>query len=117
MEPIELKIDQFKKDKNLLIPMLKDHNTLYFHPLTKDYDSLNYRPWGYSITSICKKNNIQYYFFKTGDRKVNIYPNSIIEEWYFKNEQKIISAKKKLSPLSLSEEQRNTVLELIKKDK
>ncbi len=115
MEAIELKKDQIERNGKLLIPKLKDHNSLYFHPLTKIYDSILYRGWGLQLTNICKRTNTQYYFVKIGNRKIHIYPNSIIEKWFQENEPKILNAKKKPLPPTLSKKQLNEILALNKK--
>lgn len=94
MEPIELKKDEIEKNGTLLVPKLKDHNSLYFHPLTKIYDSSHYPTWGYLLYLFCKKGNIQYYFLKNKNRKINVYPNSALEEWFKINEQRFSNAKK-----------------------
>lgn len=94
MEPIKLKKEEVERKGTLLIPKLKDHNSICFHPLTTVYAPSYYPSWGHQLSRFCKKGNIQYYFFKKGNRKINVYPNSTLEEWFKKIEQRFPNAKK-----------------------
>ena len=81
MEPIELTKNEVEKDGKLLKPKKKGYNSLYYHELTKDFDEKYYIGWGLQLFNRCK-GKIQYYYIKRGTRKVNVYPNDVIEKWF-----------------------------------
>lgn len=94
MEPIELTKNQVERFGKLVLPKLEGYTSLHFHPLTKDYDSSNYTGWGLRLTNRCKKKGTQYYFLKTGGRKINVYPSSEIDEWFMENGNLFLNAEK-----------------------
>lgn len=80
--PIQLTIDQITRKRGRPAPNVSGYNSLFFHPSTTDCEPKKRPQLGKELSNICKRDNITYYFFKVGGRKINVYPNEVIESWW-----------------------------------
>ena len=83
MAAIKLEPHQITRQGKYPAPNIPGYNSLFFHPLTKENEASKYPIWGTELKAICNKNNIDYYYFLNDmGVKINVYPNSLIEEWW-----------------------------------
>ncbi|MNK09778.1 hypothetical protein D3C87_277540 [compost metagenome] len=83
MNCIELTEDQISRDGKYPAPNVSGYNSLFFHPLTGHGSKKDLEQWGYQLTVICEEQGIEYYCFYNDFRtKINVYPNSLIEQWW-----------------------------------
>jgi hypothetical protein len=84
MEAIRLRDDQIIRIGNYPAPNVPGYNSLFFHDLTRGHDTSIYKEWGSELTRICTERNIEYYYFYNDYKtKIHVYPEEIIEEWWY----------------------------------
>lgn len=95
MEKILLREEQIKREGKLMIPLVENYNSLYFHILTKSYDTSYYPKWGKELIQICEKKNCDVYYLIYGTKTIYVYPDKIIEDWFMDNIDKFFTYKKR----------------------
>lgn len=95
MEKILLREEQIKREGTLMIPLVDNYNSLYFHRLTKNFDKSYYSKWGKELIQICEKKNCDVYYILNGIYKIYVYPDKIIEDWFMDNIDKFLTYKKR----------------------
>lgn len=116
MDCIELKPEQIIRKGKYPAPNIDNHDSLFFHPLTQHGSSKELEKWGYDLATICRKKNITYYYFINDfGKRINVYPNDIIKQWWANydtlKKQSIISTSENIvdNTFSLRETKQRTV--------
>lgn len=87
MYPLLLNEDQIDRSGKYPEPKKDGFNSLHFHYLTNGSTTSNYQKWGLEITEICKRREVVYYYFLNHKKQpIQVYPNEIIEEWWYSRE-------------------------------
>lgn len=83
MNCIELRPDQIVRRGKYPAPNVPNHNSLFFHPSTLHGSPKELEEWGYELATFCRQNDIPYYCFMNDfGKKINVYPNETIEQWW-----------------------------------
>lgn len=83
MKAIKLEQHQIIRIGKYPAPKVDGYNSLFFHPLTKGYDTETYIEWGKILSRMCEDCDFTYYYFYNDyDTKINVYPNELIKDWW-----------------------------------